>query len=209
MKAKSLYYLLLIPVLALLVTSCEKDEDGNYLSPTYCTVSYGGINYIDRAKSALPGFFPGIPSPDSRLITETSTDISDNGILPILYIDTWLKPADETLQQCIFLNIFLRNVEPGKSLVGREFTISSSDAFTRDNTSEALSIIARDKIDIVAMFYHPESIYSPGTYISCTGTLRITEYNEKNNCISGDFSLTADGQPLKGNFYKISLATQY
>lgn len=191
----------MMPLLALVATSCEKDKDGYYLSPVYITASYDGINYIDRAKSLLP-IFPGIPSPDSRLLTNSSTD-SDSYIFPVLFIETWLKPVEENMQQSFCLNIYLRNIEPGKDLVGREFTISPSDTITYNNETEALSIIARDKIDVVAMYYYGESIYGPQTFISCSGVLRITKYDERNNSISGEFSLSADGKSLKGNFYRI------
>lgn len=204
MKSKIILYLLLMPLMVLVATSCDKDEDGYYLSSVYTTASYDGINYIDRTKSAVPGIFPGIPSPDSQLLTNSST-VSDSDIFPVLFITTWLKPVDENMQQSFHLNIYLHNIEPGKSLECREFTISSSDDFTRDKKSEALSIIARDKIDVVSMYYYDESIYGPGTFISCIGTLSITEYDERNNRISGEFSLSAGGKPLKGYFYKISL----
>lgn len=202
MKKKAILYLVLMPLMALVATSCEKDEDGYYLSSVYTTASYDSINYIDRKKSLLP-VFPGIPSPDSQLLTNSST-VSDSNIFPVLFIETWLKPVEENMQQSFDLNIYLRNIEPGKDLVGREFAISPSDAFTRDYTTEALSIIARDKIDVVAMYYRSES-YGSATFIPCSGVLRITEYDERNNNISGEFSLSADGKPLKGNFYKISL----
>lgn len=204
MKKKAILYLLLMPLMALVATSCDKDEEGYYLSSVYSTASYDGANYIDRARSKVPGVFPGIPSPDSQLLTSSSA-VADKNIFPVLFITTWLKPVDENMQQSFDLNIYLRNIQPDKNLVGREFAITSSEAFTRDKTSEALSIIARDKIDIVAMYYHKESIYDPATFISCEGTLSITEYDESNNRISGEFSLSADGKPLKGNFYKISL----
>lgn len=57
MKKKAILYLLLMPLMALVATSCDKDEEGYYLSSVYSTASYDGDNEVGVTKQPVPGVY--------------------------------------------------------------------------------------------------------------------------------------------------------
>lgn len=61
-----LFFLLIASVS--LLTSCDKDEDGMYLSPNYCTATINGEEYAYQEHYAIPMMWGSWPDADYQTL---------------------------------------------------------------------------------------------------------------------------------------------
>ena len=97
---KKIYSLLIASLFTL--ESCNKDDNGMYLSPNYCTAIINGEEYSYRESKAIPMMWGNWPDADYQIHYNPSFGFK----LPLLDISTDLLPLSDKNDSCYFIRIY-------------------------------------------------------------------------------------------------------
>lgn len=193
-------FFLLIASVSLLI-SCDKDEDGMYLSPNYCTATINGEEYAYQEHYAIPMMWGSWPDADYQTLYAPSFGVK----MPLLRISTPLLPLDNTNNSTYYIRLYIKDFKIDSLWAGQTYDFTRIDFTSVDDLYDSIS---QEGINIAMV----ESIINgERTHTSTAiGNIRFGNHEGKwcnhdaNECLEADFTLMTDGKdPIKatGHLY--------
>lgn len=186
MKNKVLTKIILPCVIILAMTSCEKDENGYFLSPNYCTATINGKEYIDRESYLFPlwGHSPRAELYcDNFYIGDKIVDIT-----PVLIISSHLEPAKGNNGSTEYsLKLYIKNFKVDKLVDGQSYSFSYTSALDDLSYAPLDSIFKsmwKEDINVALISFEDTS------YKSASGTIHFSCYDKKESNMNGNFEAT-------------------
>ena len=193
------FYSLLIVSLFILV-SCEKDDNGMYLSPNYCKAIINGKEYAYQESKAIPMMWGNWP--DAEYQTHYSPSFGFK--LPLLDICTDLLPLSDENDSRYFIRLYIRDFKIDTPWAGQTYSFTNVELPDVGKLYEAISN-ENVNIAIVEGLNNGEEIM-----VTASGNIRFDNHEEKwcsheaNNCFEADFNLKIEGKDpieIKGHLF--------
>ena len=195
---KKIYSLLIASLFTL--ESCNKDDNGMYLSPNYCTAIINGEEYSYRESKAIPMMWGNWPDADYQIHYNPSFGFK----LPLLDISTDLLPLSDKNDSRYFIRLYIRDFKIATPWTGQTYSFTNVELSDVGKLYEAISH-ENVNIAIVEGLNNGEEIM-----VTASGNIRFDNHEEKwcnheaNKCFEADFNLKIRGKDpieIKGHLF--------
>lgn len=178
-------------VSALMSVSCDKDEDGMYLSPNYCTATINGEEYAYQDHYTIPMMWGNWPDADYQTHYAPAYGVK----IPLLNICTPLLPLNKQEDSEYFIRLYIKDFKIDNPWAGQTYNFTCVDFLNVDKLYEAIS---QENINIAMVegMTNGEIIFTS----TASGSIRFSNHEEKwcdheaNKCFEIDFTLKIEGK---------------
>lgn len=174
-----------------MLMSCEKDEDGMYLSPNYCTATINGEEYAYRDHYAIPLMWGNWPDADYQTHYAPAFGVK----MPLLTISTPLLLLDKKDDSEFYIRLYIKDFKIDHPWAGQTFDFTCVEFISTDKLYEAIS---KENINIAMVegISNGERLFTT----TASGSIQFDNHEEKgcdheaNKCFEADFTLRIEGE---------------
>lgn len=192
---------LLAFLFAMCLTSCEKDENGYYLSSNYCTATINGEEYIHRESYAFPmdGHFPSAELYDGDyFVGDEAIDI-----MPVMIIKAfYLTPCKSSAGSPQYgFKLYMKSFDTSR-WYGKTYTFTATPLENLFGSSTVpFERMWKEDINIAII---ERVVGDESTRYTASGKITFRNYNKEDGYFEADVVLNVEGdQPisLQGYIY--------